>query len=186
MSDTSEVLLQPHSINRAQLCTLNTGAGNSFRFLSFLSDNVISILLNSGATHSFIAKHTISNYSLPLSELSASLPLHTVSTESKPSQWITHSTKWDVKLPNFPIFKWEFLIIDAIDTEDIILGYDFLKAWNPVIDWVQETIVPRDLALASNFTELESVPLQTLTKGTKDLPEVTSASDSTLVQPPSI
>ncbi len=122
------MLLQSHSNSRAHLCTLNTGAGNSLRFLSFLSDNVISILLDSGATHSFIAKHITFQYSLPLSELLSPVSLHTVSTEKDPSQWITNSKKWDVKLPDFPIFNWDFLVIDATDTEDIILGYDFLLA----------------------------------------------------------
>ncbi|CAH7678310.1 hypothetical protein PPACK8108_LOCUS12921 [Phakopsora pachyrhizi] len=80
---------------KAHLCTLNTGAGNSLLFLSFLSDNFISILLDSRATHSFIAKHITFQYSLPLSELLSPVPLHTVSMEKDPSQWITHSTKWD-------------------------------------------------------------------------------------------
>ncbi|CAH7671521.1 hypothetical protein PPACK8108_LOCUS6301 [Phakopsora pachyrhizi] len=143
-----------YSNSRVQLCTLNTGAKNSIQFLSFLSDNVISILLDSRATHSFIAKHITFQYSLLLSKPSSPVPLYTISTEKDPSQWITHSTKWDVKLPGFPIFNWDFLVTEATDTEDIISGYDFLLAWNLIIDWLRVTERSVDDAVSSDTVNL--------------------------------
>ncbi|MBW0477874.1 hypothetical protein O181_017589 [Austropuccinia psidii MF-1] len=48
---------------------------------------------------------------------------------------MTHYTKWVVDLPSFPSFDWDFFIIDSPKGEDLILGYDFLYHFNPIIDW---------------------------------------------------
>ncbi|MBW0505191.1 hypothetical protein O181_044906 [Austropuccinia psidii MF-1] len=48
---------------------------------------------------------------------------------------MTHYTKWVVDLPSFPIFEWDFFIIDSPKGEDLILGYDFLYHFNPIIYW---------------------------------------------------
>ena len=142
----------------AQACTLKTSSGKFLKFFQFFSDSIISILLDSGATHSFIAKHIISKYSLPSCLIPEQLPLFNLSSHSSPSQWITHKTSWAVKIPNFPTFKWDFLIIDSPDTEDIILGYDFLSTFNPVIDWVEGTIHPRkDIIHPSVVSQFSSV-----------------------------
>ncbi|MBW0572736.1 hypothetical protein O181_112451, partial [Austropuccinia psidii MF-1] len=47
---------------------------------------------------------------------------------------ITHNTKWVVDLPSFPSFEWDLFIIDSPKGEDLILGYDFLYHFNPIID----------------------------------------------------
>ncbi|MBW0560463.1 hypothetical protein O181_100178 [Austropuccinia psidii MF-1] len=52
-----------------------------------------------------------------------------------PALFITHYTKWVVALPSFPSFEWDFFIIHSPKGEDLILGYDFLYHFNPIIDW---------------------------------------------------
>ncbi|MBW0548156.1 hypothetical protein O181_087871 [Austropuccinia psidii MF-1] len=42
---------------------------------------------------------------------------------------------WVVDFPSFPSFEWEFFILDSPKGEDLILGYDFLYHFNPIIDW---------------------------------------------------
>lgn len=144
-----------HLNSKAQACTLKTLSSNSLRFFQLFSDSIVSILLDSGATHSFLAKHIHSKYSLPIIHLARKLPLFILSTQSEASQWISYETTWDVKLPSFPTFKWDFLVIDSPDTEDIILGYDFLLAFNPEIDWIKGTIHPRKApGLPSDATQL--------------------------------
>ncbi|MBW0520451.1 hypothetical protein O181_060166 [Austropuccinia psidii MF-1] len=39
-----------------------------------------------------------------------------------------------VDLPSFPSFEWDFFIIDSLKGEGLILGYDFLYHFNPLID----------------------------------------------------
>ncbi|MBW0536103.1 hypothetical protein O181_075818 [Austropuccinia psidii MF-1] len=44
------------------------------------------------------------------------------------------------ELPSFPIFEWDFLLIDTPKEEDLILGFDTLNHCNPSIDWKQGII----------------------------------------------
>ncbi|MBW0470852.1 hypothetical protein O181_010567 [Austropuccinia psidii MF-1] len=44
------------------------------------------------------------------------------------------------ELPSFPSFEWNFLVVDTLKGEDLILGFDFLNYFNPSIDWSQGLI----------------------------------------------
>ena len=175
-----------HSLNRALVCVLKSVSGKSLKFFQFFVDSVVSILLDSGATHSYMARHLLSKYSLSTVPLAEELPLYNFSTSPEPSQWITHKTSWAVKLPNFPTFNWDFLVIDSPDNEDIILGYDFLFAFNPDIDWVEGTINPRkDLSQPSAAifllpdSDIHPEPAQGSSESI--LPEVCTTSESSLI-----
>ncbi|MBW0491987.1 hypothetical protein O181_031702 [Austropuccinia psidii MF-1] len=128
--------------SRAQLCILNTGVKNSLRFFVFssLSTFFHSILIDSGATHSFIAKKFVHNYSLTLSELPEKNPLIILDSSESSSLFLTHHTKYKVEFPSFPSFEWDFLGSDTPKGEDLILGFDFITHYNPSIDWRQRLI----------------------------------------------
>ncbi|MBW0549551.1 hypothetical protein O181_089266 [Austropuccinia psidii MF-1] len=123
--------------SRAQLCILNTGVSNSLKLFVFssLSDVFHSILIDSGATNSFIAKQFVDKYSLTTSELPEKILLIILDSSESPSLFVTHHTKYMVKLPPFPSFEWDFLVIDTPKGEDLILGFDFLNHFKPSIDW---------------------------------------------------
>ncbi|MBW0529954.1 hypothetical protein O181_069669 [Austropuccinia psidii MF-1] len=70
-----------------------------------------------------------------MSELPEKIPPFILYENESPSLFITHYTRWVVDLPSFPSFEWEFFIIDSPKGEDLILGYDFLYHFNPIIDW---------------------------------------------------
>ncbi|MBW0590914.1 hypothetical protein O181_130629 [Austropuccinia psidii MF-1] len=70
-----------------------------------------------------------------MSELPKKIPLFILDSNESTSLFITHYTKWVVDLPSFPSFEWDFFIIDSPKGEDLILGYDFLYHFNPIIDW---------------------------------------------------
>ncbi|MBW0495145.1 hypothetical protein O181_034860 [Austropuccinia psidii MF-1] len=70
-----------------------------------------------------------------MSELPEKIPLFILDSSESTSLFITHYTKWVVDLPSFPSFQWDFFIIDSPKGEDLILGYDFLYHFNPIIDW---------------------------------------------------
>ncbi|MBW0467496.1 hypothetical protein O181_007211 [Austropuccinia psidii MF-1] len=70
-----------------------------------------------------------------MSELPEKIPLVILDSNESTSLFITHYTKWVVELPSFPSFEWDFFIIDSLKGEDVILGYDFLYHFNPIIDW---------------------------------------------------
>ncbi|MBW0552684.1 hypothetical protein O181_092399 [Austropuccinia psidii MF-1] len=75
-----------------------------------------------------------------MSELSEMIPLIILDCSESPSLSVTHHTKYMVELPSFPIFEWDFLVIDTPKGEDLILGFDFLNHFNPSIDWRQGLI----------------------------------------------
>ncbi|MBW0544219.1 hypothetical protein O181_083934 [Austropuccinia psidii MF-1] len=60
-----------------------------------------------------------------MSELPEKIPLFILDSNESPALFITHYTKWVV----------DFFIIDSPKGEDLILGYDFLYHFNPIIDW---------------------------------------------------
>ncbi|MBW0486272.1 hypothetical protein O181_025987 [Austropuccinia psidii MF-1] len=66
-----------------------------------------SILIDSGATNSFIAKKFVHKYSLTISELPEKIPLIILDSSGSPSLF----------------------------GEGLILGFDFLNHFNPYIDW---------------------------------------------------
>ncbi|MBW0546495.1 hypothetical protein O181_086210, partial [Austropuccinia psidii MF-1] len=74
-------------------------------------------------------------YSLTISELPEKIPLFILDSNESPASIITHYTKWVVDLPSFPSFEWDFFIMDSPKGEYLILGYDFLYHFNPIIDW---------------------------------------------------
>ncbi|MBW0538254.1 hypothetical protein O181_077969 [Austropuccinia psidii MF-1] len=70
-----------------------------------------------------------------MSELPEKIPLFMLYSNESPSLFITHYTKVVVDFPSFPSFEWDCFIIDSLKGEDLILGYDFLYHFNPIIDW---------------------------------------------------
>ncbi|MBW0498375.1 hypothetical protein O181_038090 [Austropuccinia psidii MF-1] len=70
-----------------------------------------------------------------MSELPENISSFIPDSNESPALFITHYTKWVVDLPSFPSFQWEFFIIDSPKGEYLILGYDFLYHFNPIIYW---------------------------------------------------
>ncbi|MBW0530412.1 hypothetical protein O181_070127 [Austropuccinia psidii MF-1] len=70
-----------------------------------------------------------------MSELLEKIPLCILDSNKSPALFITHYTKWVIDLPSFPSLEWKFFIIDSPKGEDLILGYDFLYYFNPIIYW---------------------------------------------------
>ncbi|MBW0487699.1 hypothetical protein O181_027414 [Austropuccinia psidii MF-1] len=70
-----------------------------------------------------------------MSELPENIPLFILDSNESTSLFNTHYTKWFVDFPSFPSFEWDFFIIYSPKGEDLILGYDFLYHFNPIIYW---------------------------------------------------
>ncbi|MBW0540567.1 hypothetical protein O181_080282 [Austropuccinia psidii MF-1] len=83
-------------IQSSQLCILDTCVKKSLKLFVFssLSDVFYSILIDSGATNSFIAKMFVHKYSLTMSELLEKIPLIIMDSSDSPSLYVTHHTKY--------------------------------------------------------------------------------------------
>ncbi|MBW0553782.1 hypothetical protein O181_093497 [Austropuccinia psidii MF-1] len=75
-----------------------------------------------------------------MSELHEKIHLFIFHCNKSTSFFITHYTNWDVDLPSFPSFEWDFFIIDSPKGEYLILGYDFIYHFNPIINTKNELI----------------------------------------------
>ncbi|MBW0472026.1 hypothetical protein O181_011741 [Austropuccinia psidii MF-1] len=69
-----------------------------------------SILNDSCATTSFIAKQFVHKYSLTISELPEKIPTIILDSSESPSLFVTHYTKYMAELPSSPSFEWQELI----------------------------------------------------------------------------
>ncbi|MBW0574513.1 hypothetical protein O181_114228, partial [Austropuccinia psidii MF-1] len=85
-----------------------------------------------------------------MSELPEKIHLFILDSNESPSLFITHYTKWVVDLTSFQSFEWDFFIIDSPKGEDLILGYDFLYHFNPIIDWKNKLITYYSIHKDSN------------------------------------
>ncbi|MBW0572479.1 hypothetical protein O181_112194 [Austropuccinia psidii MF-1] len=134
-----------------------------------------------------------------MSELPEKIPLFILDSSESTSLFITHYTKWVVDLPSFPSFEWDFFIIDSPKEEDLILGYDSLYHFNPIIDWKNGLITydsshhkdssgiisstSNDFTTAVNSVALSLLPLKDeIFKEIKDVGEDVSISSLHLFQ----
>ncbi|MBW0549422.1 hypothetical protein O181_089137 [Austropuccinia psidii MF-1] len=85
-----------------------------------------------------------------MSELPENIPLFILVPNESPGWFITNYSKWVVDLPSFPTFEWDFFIIDLPKGEDLILGYDFLYHFNPIIDWKNGLIAYDSIGINSS------------------------------------
>ncbi|MBW0509099.1 hypothetical protein O181_048814 [Austropuccinia psidii MF-1] len=109
------------------------------------------ILIGSGARNSFIANNFVLKYPLTTSEFSENIPPFILDSNESTSLLITHYTKWVFDLASFRIFEWDFFIIDSPKGEDLILGYDFLYHFNPILDW-KNGLITYDSSGITSFT----------------------------------
>ncbi|MBW0469478.1 hypothetical protein O181_009193 [Austropuccinia psidii MF-1] len=70
-----------------------------------------------------------------MSELLEKIPPFSLDSNESPSLFITPYTKWVVDFPSFPSFECDLFIIDAPKGEYLILEYDLLYHFNPIIDY---------------------------------------------------
>ncbi|MBW0552726.1 hypothetical protein O181_092441 [Austropuccinia psidii MF-1] len=71
---------------------------------------------------------------MTVSELPENIPLSILNSNQGTLLFITHYTKWLVDFPSFQTFECEFFSIDSAKGEDLILDYDFLYHFNPIVD----------------------------------------------------
>ena len=112
----------------SHICAMSSSSSskNKMRLISFPEGREpYSILIDSGATNSFISKKLVQKHSLSLCPLPVPIPLFIFENSHEPSQVITDSISWSFELPSFPSFVWNLMVVDAPSMEDIILGYDF-------------------------------------------------------------
>ena len=96
-------------------------------------------MLDSGATHSFINESFVKQHSITRVRLDESLPIHVIDGRPIITGSITHrSTIFRLSTQNH--HENIALNITSIGEYPLLLGLDWLRHHNPIIDWEAETI----------------------------------------------
>ncbi|MBW0560892.1 hypothetical protein O181_100607 [Austropuccinia psidii MF-1] len=91
-----------------------------------------------------------------MSELPEKIPLFLLDSNESTALFILHYTKWVGDLPSIPSFEWEICIIDLPKGEDLILGYDLLSNFNPIIFWKNGFITYDSSGIKSSSNDLST------------------------------
>ena len=142
-----------------------SGSLNQLQFICQMDEKSNTVLIDSGASTTFITKSLVTSFGKHIMPLAEPLPLFAFDSAMEPWCFLTEKATWFFELPNFPKFEWSYFIIEADDLENAILGYDFLKDWNPIIDW-QEGLITPQTGKATDFWRFSSVE-QVLNKPTQ-------------------
>ena len=105
--------------------------------LSWASDDVspsflVSTLIDSGSTHSYISPTFVSKCKLtPMSIQPIWLQLF----DGSSNNWITQSLCLEVTFPSGLVHSIDFLVTPLDHSVQAVLGYSWLSKYNPTIDW---------------------------------------------------
>ncbi|MBW0552073.1 hypothetical protein O181_091788, partial [Austropuccinia psidii MF-1] len=104
-----------------------------------------------------------------MSVICEDIPIFILDSNESTFFFITHYTKWVFDFPSLPSFEGDLFITDSPKGEDLILGYDILYYFDPIIDWNNGLITydssPKDssdiiLSSSNDFaTDFNSVSL---------------------------
>ena len=106
--------------------------------ISFRTKNeraVVPALIDSGATENFIHYKFARKYRLPLEKLAKPRPVRNVDGTTNNSGYITHAIRLNLQYCGQEI-PYLFYMTD-LGKDDVILGFPFLYATNPPIDWTE-------------------------------------------------
>ena len=101
------------------------------------------VLVDSGATDSFVDATFVENLGLRTSPLPSPISLKLFDSSPSSSPVLTHFILWSFDLPGFPPLEWKLLVANLPSTYQVVLGHDFLFRWNPIVDWSNGTFRPR-------------------------------------------
>ena len=138
----------------------------------------LRVLIDSGSSRSFIDSRFVSDQGIPTTKLPLPLTLRLFDGSIAPSGKISDCIQTQFRLPLLPSETWNFLVTPLDSSCDLVLGLDWLRSRNPIVDWKSGEVAPRPqdsstpighsaaptAAFVSGATSTTSVP-----SGSKDI-----------------
>jgi hypothetical protein len=117
-----------------------------------LSSSPIKVLIDSGCTHSFIDQRLINLSKHKVSKFGTPIALRLFDGSVVPSGPISMFADINFSFPDSATDRFQSLVTRLDPSVSMALGYDWLLARNPMIDWRLGQIIPHDLSTA-NFPD---------------------------------
>jgi hypothetical protein len=115
------------------------------RFNMYHKSTTIEALLDSGATHNFIDKHTLDSLGLGTQQLSQTLQVNNVNSTTNQGGNVTKFCNiWLTQGDH--TFKLGFYVAD-LGRDRVILGHPWFKSFNPHIDWTTNQLIGPDVVV---------------------------------------
>ncbi|KAL8291784.1 hypothetical protein RQP46_002042 [Phenoliferia psychrophenolica] len=120
-----------------------------------VSKRTYSAMIDSGSYHSHLDLGLAYRLGLPTRPLPK--PVTILGFNGKPAGTTHHTLPWDFGIGHhhFTADGMEWLVSRLKGDQKIILGYDFLKTFNPLIDWEAGTLAFKDDIAHLDFSLIE-------------------------------
>lgn len=98
----------------------------------------IKVLLDCGATDCFIDTSFVSQFQIPTSPINPPVPLSLA--DGSHGGFISHLAEINVIFPTQHSFRLDCLVTPLDRSASLVLGYSWLRRYNPLVDWTENSI----------------------------------------------
>jgi hypothetical protein len=131
-------------------------------FNMYHKSTTIEALLDSGATHNFIDKHTLDLLGLGTRQLSQTLQVNNVNSTTNQGGNVTRFCNLWLNQGD-RTFKLGFYIAN-LGRDQVILGHPWFKSFNPHIDWTTNQLIGPDVVVqTAGYRTKQRSSLQSIT-----------------------